>query len=265
MTALCAGAFACDGSSEPGSSGPAERPCNPLTTTEQPVELATILGVGRDAGGTLYVVDRVDSTFRVFTTVGQVLARREVSGSGFNPGPPETIDLRCTDERGVFALGIERSAAGATRMGFFRGELATKGLAIGAQGDVLEVLAPSAIAGYAVRNVAGDVEIAYDATAPDGRRILVTHPKVDAKVTDYRVFFGSPPSMIERRLISFQPGGSSYVTFDDGGVERTAVFPSGPNTSSGRAPRLIDAQGTVPLSPGSRDPGPPGALSFLCF
>jgi hypothetical protein len=59
--------------------------CQPLATSEVSIELGLILAVGRDSDGTIYMVDQPAGgghEHRLFRSDGDVLLRREVTGSG---------------------------------------------------------------------------------------------------------------------------------------------------------------------------------------
>src|SRR5271166_129503 len=76
------------------TSPPAETACNPLAT--HPTTLATILGVGKDQGGTLYVADQGGiaanlAIVRVFVASAGSLIRQDVIGSG-SLGSSEDIE-----------------------------------------------------------------------------------------------------------------------------------------------------------------------------
>jgi hypothetical protein len=81
---------ACSSSStSPSASTSAETACDPLAT--HPTTLATILGVGKDGAGTLYVADQgafatQPSIVRVFLTSSGSLVRQYVIGSGSASG-----------------------------------------------------------------------------------------------------------------------------------------------------------------------------------
>ncbi len=84
LTVLLASAvlMACSSTS---SSPSAETTCDPLAT--HPTTLATILGVGKDETGTLYVADQggvaaEPSLVRVFVVSDRSLVRQYVIGSG---------------------------------------------------------------------------------------------------------------------------------------------------------------------------------------
>jgi hypothetical protein len=92
VPALAAGAVLVGCSAS--TSQPAETHCDPLAT--HPTTLATILGVGKDQSGTLYVADQGGiasdlSIVRVFVEAAGSLVRQDVIGSG-SIGSSEDIE-----------------------------------------------------------------------------------------------------------------------------------------------------------------------------
>ena len=51
-----------------GPEAPVPTACDSLAADETPIALATILGIGRDANGTIYVVDEAGTEDRVFVS-----------------------------------------------------------------------------------------------------------------------------------------------------------------------------------------------------
>lgn len=224
----CTGGGAPDGSSSSGagrSPGSAREPqaCSPLEGETQPITLDKVIGAGRHTDGTIYVLDEGRPDYRAFVSEGSSLQRKKVAGSGSAPG---WVSVTVTDSNGPFALKVETSNGVPTRMGVFRGELKDKTFAIGTEGDVLELVDASTYASLAVRNIPGTVNVEYDASTSDGRRIVVTRPEVDWSYEDFRVFFGTPERMVERPVRNVSRGSSTYITFDVDGVEHDAVFGS---------------------------------------
>jgi hypothetical protein len=87
LALIAACALGCSTSS--GVSGSPSGPCNPLAPS--PTTLGTILGVGQDSQPVLYVADQAPDgggQDRVFVSMGNVLDRQHVAGSGQSGGPP---------------------------------------------------------------------------------------------------------------------------------------------------------------------------------
>lgn len=221
----CTGGTASDGSSSSGASGSTREPqaCSPLEGETQPITLDEVVGAGRHPDGTIYVLDEGQPDYRAFVSEGSVLQRKKVTGSGSAPG---WVSVSVTDSNGPFTLKVESSSGVPTRMAVFRGEPKSKTFEIGTEGDVLELVDATAYASLAVRNIPGTVNVEYDASTSDGRRIVVTRPEVDWSYEDFRVFFGTPERMVERLVRNVSRGSSTYITFDVDGVEHDAVFGS---------------------------------------
>lgn len=265
MTALLAFALGCTSKSSGTSSG--SQQCNPLATADAPIALSTLLGVGRHADGTLYALDDGRPDYRLFVSEGSVLQRKVVLGSGTAGGTADgTIVVTSGDTLAPFTLKIERSAGKAARMGVYRGELKGKDFEIGSQGDVLEVVGADALASLTVRNVPGNVVVEYDAMTPQGRRLFVTRPAIDWRYEDFRMFYGTPDRMTERRVASVARGSSTYITFDIDGASANAFFPSPGLSAPGSVPTLTVNDQVQNLTLVAADAGAAGSgLSFYCF
>jgi hypothetical protein len=70
----------------------------------------------------------------------------------------------------------------------------------------------ASLAHFAVRNLAGDVEVEFVADVQNGARIVVTRPKDDWTYDDFRVFYGMNGQLIER--VTTFSGARSYRAFD---------------------------------------------------
>jgi len=250
------------GSSEAASGGPAgssePKACSPLEGVTEPIALATVIGAGRHADGTIYVVDQQESDLRAFVSEGSALERKKVAGSGQGE---DWTSVTIADANAPFSLKVETEAGVPKRMGVVRGELKDKTFDVGAQGDVLELVDASAYANLAIRNIPGSVVVAYDASTSDGRRIVVTRPDVDWSYEDFRVFFGTPERMVERRVETASRGSSTHITFDVDGVEHDAVFAS---TMSSHTTSTLTVNGAEEgLTVNTTDPGV--GLSYFCL
>ncbi len=275
LTAGCGGgtdspSTGATGSSSSPSTAAGSHACSPLdATAASPMTLANVLGAGRDADGTVYVLDDGAPTYRAFVSQGTVLQRKEVAGSGtVGGGAPgtESINASAEDATAPFALQIERTNGVATRMGVYRGELGAKSFEIGKQGDVLTLIGADVLSTFQVRNLPGNVVVEYSATTQDGHRLLVTRPMVDWTYSDFRVFYGRADQMLERHLTNASRGSTTYISFQLDGTEYTAIF------SSALSAQTQSTLGTDPIQPGQpitveSAPGPASVapLSFYCF
>lgn len=202
-------------------------PCSPLASHAEPIALAAVLGIGKHADGTLYVVDRENpGAERVFVSEQSALVRQRIAGTGSGP---DWIVFTITDATTPFTLKIETPAGGPARMGVVRGPFADRDFEIGAQGDVLDIVGMDALVGIPVNNLPGDVTIEYLAETDDGRRLVVIRPTDDWAYDDFRLFLGTPGTMVERQIFSVtraRDGGTTTIVFDLDGAQATALFPA---------------------------------------
>jgi hypothetical protein len=202
--------------------------CDPLAAHAAPIALDNVLGVGKDALGTYYVVDEHDGEQRVFVSNGDAIERQRIAGSGSVDDGQGTLDIfDVSDHDPVFTLELLRSGD-STRMAVRVGEIGTKGFTIGEEGEELTVVPASEIEGKQVRNLAGDVVVEYAAGLADGRALVVTRPVDDWTYDDFRVFFGPRNAMAERAVRNVsraRDGGSTTIDFVIDNAAATASFP----------------------------------------
>ena len=196
--------------------------CDPLTPHPLSVTLGTILGVGKDPGGTTYLADEVTtpSTIdRVFVSEGSTLTRKRVSGtgsSGVSGGTDYTFSF--DSGTGVEALLISRRGSMTTAMGL--GPANGKGF-LGDPGAVTTMLTvedPSTVSRFTLKNLPGDVAIEYVADVDDGSVIVVTHPADDYTYTDFRLFWGPAGIVAERKVddVTRTRSGDTDIVFEVG-------------------------------------------------
>jgi len=198
-----------------GSSQPAETACNPLAT--HPTTLATILGGGKDQGGTLYVADQggiamAPSIVRVFLTEAGSLVRQDVIGSGSIRSSEDIETFESPD--GLTSprdLTIQLAGGTASSMTLGPGGSAKsglKGMDAGAA-MALTLVDPSTVQGMPAIDLPGAV--IYVANAPDGEAIVVTAPlEDDLGSAAFHLFYGTPDAMVERPIVSFEQSLSGY-------------------------------------------------------
>jgi hypothetical protein len=213
-------------SSQPGVSTGASTSgrCDPLAPHELPVTLGTVLGVGKDTGGTVYLADHVPekSIDRVFVSTGTELGRKRVSGSGTSGGGANA-DYTFSFDEGDGAQGrallIQRRSGAVTAMGLGPGGKAFIG-APGATDETLTVLGDRVPSGYTLRNLPGEVTIEYVADIDDGNGsvLVVTRPTDDSDYTDFRVFVGHEARMLEGHVenVTRTLSGSTSIRFLSG-------------------------------------------------
>ena len=224
----------------PSEEIPTPDACDPLADLGTPITLANILGAGRHADGTLYVVDDGGRDHqRAFISNGDVLQRFIVAGSGSSGAENLTLSIASPE----VTIRIDSPGPHPVRMGVVRGKLDDKTFEVGTTGDVLEIVDAEALAGLTVKNVPGNVVVEYNASLPDGLRLFVSRPEVDWTYEDFRVFFGTPDNMVERPLVHASRGNTTFLTFTVDGVDFQAVIPSA--ALGDRAPATL-AYGTAP-------------------
>jgi hypothetical protein len=205
--------------------------CDPFDGGARPLELRTILGIGRDANGTIYLADQEQYEIdHVFVSVDGALVRRGIAYNNFGDDhdPTRTRYLFQIQSTPIETLEIEVPTAGPTRMGVVAGEV-SEWFDIGEAGVELELLDADAVADMAVRNLTGPFELEYAAQTGDGRLIVITRPLEESDYADHRLFLGPPDSVDERIVHSFVrelDGGTTTVEFDLDGSTATAYFPS---------------------------------------
>ncbi len=250
----------CGGSSSTSSSS-ARHPCDPLAANAQPVSLHTIVGIGKDSNGTLYVVDQVDfGTFQVFVSSQGGLYRQRIAGSG------QTSNLyvfSVTDHTPQFTLEVSIEN-GKTRMGVVTGPFNGKSFTIGQQGEELTVVGKDAIAGMPLHNLPGNIVVEYAEQLPDQRVMVVTRPQDDWTYQDFRLFLGPLDKVLERRVDNVARGNSTTILFELDGSQATAFFPltfTSTGAVEGQATLTVDGK-TSNLT--KLTDAPPGA-SYHCF
>lgn len=250
-----------DSGGEAAPLGP--HPCDPLAAPSLPLTLAHLLGAGRHADGTLYVVDDGGREGqRAFISSGSILQRVAIAGSG------STGDwLSLSIDTPPVTIRIDQPGPSPTRMAIYRGRLDGKTFDPGSMGDLLTLVGADALAGLSPMNVADNVVIELDASLPDGRRLLVTGPKIDSSYEAFRVFFGTPSAMLERPLVNASGGNTLFITFTVDGVRYDAVIPAPPPLNSpDQKPTLTPAgAASIPLTLLATDAATAAGLAFTCL
>lgn len=205
----------CKGS--PTSAAPSDTTCDPLAAPS--TKLATILGVGKDQAGTLYVAEQggvptQPLIVRVFIPVQGVLVRQHVTGSGqlgstedletFESADgttqPRDLDLQLSGEKATsMTLGPAGSAKGKI-----------EGLDAGVA-TPLTLVDPSTVQGLPAIDLPGAV--VYIADAASGDAIVVTAPLADdLGSAAFHLFYGHAEAMVERPIVSFNQSTSGFPT-----------------------------------------------------
>jgi len=238
-----------------------DTPCDPLAAQPEAIVLGEILGVGRDAGGTLYLVDETDSASigRVFISEGDALVRRRVLGGGTSNVSGVSARTLTIEAPEPLRLLIEMGPS-ETRMALSRSE--GRDLRIddlGSDAELLEVLDEDALEGVQLRNLPGNVEIEYLVETERGELLLVVRPAdEELDYDDFRLFFGPPTGLLEREVASVErqrDGGTTHILFGLNGDEADAFFPivsSAGGSEPGPATLTVEDR-SVPLTALDRD------------
>ena len=237
--------------------------CDPFDWSMRPVELRTILGVGRDASGTIYLADREDGeSDRVFVSTDRELVRTGIEIELVDDDDPTGLRYLFTLETDpVVTLQILVPPAGPTRMGLVLGS-DYDFFVIGEEGEELETLEADAISGMPVRDFAGEIELEYAVRTEDERLLVVVRPQEQSDYADFRLFFGPPDAVDERIVESFVrelDGGTTTIEFELDGATATAYLPA---EQHGLPWTLTIADETTELT--RRDTVPDG-VAFHCL
>jgi hypothetical protein len=249
-----------------GCGGGSARPCDPLAAAgEGPIALATLVGAGSHADGTVYLIDRDGSVDRVFVGSGAEVWRKRVSGAGEFPipgGTAVTVSVIETDPQ--FRLKVERLAAGGGRMAVLRGTTNVRDFVIGEQGDLLTPMPVAGVQALKLHDLAGEVFVEYVAELPDGRRMVVVRPQDDWGYEDFRLFLGPPDRVEERKVDSVtrrRDGGTTTIHFQLEGTSAEAFFPTALNVDEPATLKYGGQTFTLTVTRGTA----PTGLQFLCW
>ncbi|HSY39316.1 MAG TPA: hypothetical protein VLA79_07300 [Polyangia bacterium] len=255
-----------------------ETPCDPLAAA--PITPGTIVGVGKDADGTLYL-DAANGVF--VSAAGGPLIRQHVLGTG-QSGANEfifTFESRAEDggssERDLL---VETTGGAATAMALGPGGARMFLNQSVAGATTLTVVDPATVAGLAVVNTPS--VISYVGDVANGDVVLATvplnadPPPASGGLSDggLRIFYGPPENVAERVITAFGESlsGNGAVTFlvgntsyslDFGMVQAADAGPLGAFTLEGLTPQGGTTSAVTLRSP--KPTTPPAALAFSCL
>jgi hypothetical protein len=246
-------------------------PCDPLAPG--PIGLGTIVGVGQDAAGTLYV----DAANGIFVSQSGQLVRQRVVGTGqsgteqfiFSFEPP-------TPDAGALAMNLLVQTDGAKAVAMALGPAGSKDFLGQADAGVtsLTVVPDSTVSALPIVNTPN--VISYVADVENGDVLMTTVPMNQdpaAPNGGQSVFYGAPSEVAQRTVVSFEQSRSGTGTLvflvdrvpyglSFANVAMDGGSPLGTFTLTSLAP-----QGGTPMSVTLRDPTPvstPPGLSFTC-
>jgi hypothetical protein len=254
---LAAVACSCSKSSSDSAPAVAGRACDPLAAEAAPIALAEVIGAGRAADGTVFVLDRERSNIRGFVSEGNVLRRKNVVGSGETP---DFVAATLDDPSGRIEVRVDIANGRATRMGVARAlDPGSKTFEIGPENE-LTLLSPADLSSFQVANIAG-IGVMYAATTEDGHRFFAFEPTIDLSNDAVRVFYGTPDRMIERRVAQVARSSFVIIDFDLEGTRTIANLTF--CLTPGVRPTLQPTDGPIiPLTP---IPGSPGGTRCPSF
>lgn len=267
---------ACSSTSGKGDAGSQRfTPCDPLAA--KPITVGTIVGVGEDAAGKLYV----DSSHGVFVVEagGTNLVRQYVTGTG-SSGTTEFLFTfeapgadRSTDRQLLVETADSSPAATAMALGPTGSKAFLNQSPLGT--TPLTLVDVSTVSGLAVVNTPN--VISYFADVANGDVILATVP-MNADETSTKgglaIFYGPPVAVAERTITDFQQSrsGNGAVTFLVDATPYVLTFGEVAAPDAGPfgafALMSLTPQGGDGLTVTLRSPTPqalPSTLTFSCL
>jgi hypothetical protein len=223
---------------------PGTHACSPLEPVEPTTSLRDVLVVARAADGTLYAVDTVDYSHRVFVSSGSELFRQHVSGEGeINDGASTTHLVTFERDETTYTIGIQTSE-GSSSVALFEGSSRSFD-EVTESGESLTVVTEAELEGYRVRDLLHGMQIEYFGRVDTGEVIAVLSPLEDFRYEDFLVFFGPKERVAERPLINLFRARSGWTTavFDLDGATAQAMYdyPDPPTLIVGDVTRPLES------------------------
>lgn len=244
--------------------GGSAQPCDPLAAAQQPITLGMLIGAGVHADGTIYLLDKPGTEYRVFVGSGLDVRRKRVAGSSeFAIPGGRAVTVPVTEADPPFRLKVE-TTGDTIRMGVLRGMTNVRDFVIGQDGDLLTTLPLADVQALKLHNLGGGVFVEYAADSPDGRRLVVTRPEDDWSYEDFRLFLGPPERVEERKVDSVtraRDGGTTTIRFQLDGAAAEAFFPTPQNVTEPATLKHGGQTFTLTVTRGT----PPTGLQFLCW
>jgi hypothetical protein len=251
--------------------GVSEAACDPLAPP--PITLGAVVGVGKDAAGTLYV----DAANGVFVSSSGKLLRQHVTGSG-ESGTTEslfTFEAPGDDGSGAQNLLVETTGAAADAMEL--GPAGSKAFLNQSPPGVtaLTLVAAGTVSAMPVVNTPNVIE--YVADVANGDVLVATLPMNDDSTSDdggLAIFYGPPNAVAQRAITAFDQSISNdgSVTFDVGGTPYVLAFGTVQGADAGPLGQFVlqglTPQGGAEMAVTLRSPTPttvPAGLSFTCL
>lgn len=248
----------CSSSSDgSASSSSAAHVCTPLAGSSDPVELGTIVGAGRAADGTIYLVDRDAKRFvRVFIGSGKVLAQQPNAGAAESANNITIMVGTELAQTGV--LWVDLANGTAAQMGYTAGAATTTKAQT--SGGELTLLAPGELTGLTAENPLPP-SVVWDSVSDDGtKHIVVLQSAVDEN--ERTLFYGTADHMTEYAIVDessgLSPQSSTELTFDINGAKVVVSL-----AANGAGTLGLPGQLTQNLHPAGATPTGQG-LTYFC-
>ena len=229
VAAICG----CSSSEDPAASAPGAVSCAPLEPVTRDVSLtaSTILATGQGADGTLYVLTEVDSELQLFVSADGTLIEQPEAGTGeANDGDTHTFLFSYTDAAGAAVAVQLRQDGSGSRMAVLHGPSTEKVWDIDSEGEALTLVdAESVLVLPATSTQTFSVD--YEGALANGDLVVVIAPLHAQSYDGFRLFWGAPARLSERKIQSFirarSLGGATNVTFavDTGSAVLRYSFP----------------------------------------
>jgi hypothetical protein len=256
------------GSGTGGGSTP-EVACDPLAG--KPITLGDVVGVGKDAVGTLYV----DAANGVFVSAGGKLQRQVVLGSGSSGTNEFVFDFAPPADPTSGQRNLLVETTGATADAMALGPPGSKAFLNQSPPGItmLALVDPSTLSGLPIVNTPNVIEFVADAA--NGDVLMATNPlneDTTAVGGGLAIFYGPPAAVAQRTVTSLDRtlSGGGTMTFLVDGTAYVLSFSSvfGADAGSTFMLQSLTPQGGAPIGVTLRSPTPtstPPGLTFTCF
>jgi len=245
--------------------------CDPLAP--KPITLGAIVGIGKDAQGTLYV----DSANGVFVSNDGKLVRQHVLGSGSSGTSEFLFTFAAPDADTGSAQNLLVETAGSTASAMALGPSNSKAFLDQAPAGTtaLTLVDASAVSGLPVVNTPNQFQ--YIADVENGDVLATTTPMNGDATSDdggLAIFYGPASGLVERQITSFSESlsGNGSLTFLVGDTPYELAFARLVTSDSGSAGNFtllgLTPRGGAGLAVTLREPTPeatPAELSFTCL
>lgn len=274
VSLLLVGVGCHDDGQSPDAAAAATATCDPLTPTT--ITLGSVVAVGKDATGTLYV----DAAAGVFVSANGSLIRQHVVGSGENGSTYYTFSFTAPGADSTTAVDLIVQTGGASGPTMALGPDGSGKTQSTDDTTALTVVPSSTVDGMPVVNTPN--VISYVGDAANGDVLVATVPMndelapVDGGIDDggLSIFYGPPSAVAQRPITAFleSMSGNGQVTFLADGTPYDLKFGNVQGPDAGPLGMFalleLDPQGGPSMAITLRAPTPattPADLSFTCL